>query len=155
MLSILLEMGGFRKRWPVLSEEDVREHNHRHSLWVVSAGSVYDVTDLICSHPGGSAALLRKGGGAADCTADYVFHSRYARKQWAVRKVGELEPAAAARLLSSAEQRVRVEVTERTPTTGVSLSFTVASTSSRAPVGYCECSHCCALLLQSPPTSVH
>ncbi|KAG5490467.1 hypothetical protein JKF63_00587 [Porcisia hertigi] len=98
MLNDLLCLSGLKKRWPVLSEEEIRIHNTRRSLWIVSGGSVYDVTGMLGSHPGGEAAILRRGGGSKDCEVDYKFHSRYARREWDSRKVGEITPEVALRL---------------------------------------------------------
>lgn len=83
---------GLRKNWPLLSEEEIRRHNSRCSLWIVSGNSVYDVTEILSSHPGGEAAILRRGGGAKDCGRDYSFHSRYARREWEGCKIGEIIP---------------------------------------------------------------
>ncbi|KAG5473466.1 hypothetical protein LSCM4_03534 [Leishmania orientalis] len=98
MLSGLLVLSGLKKRWPVLSEEEIRMHNTRRSLWIVSGNSVYDVTGILGSHPGGEAAILRRGGGSKNCEADYRLHSRYARRQWDDRKVGEITAEVALRL---------------------------------------------------------
>ncbi|GET90352.1 hypothetical protein, conserved [Leishmania tarentolae] len=98
MLNDLLVLSGFKKRWPILSEEEIRMHNTRRSLWIVSGNSVYDVTGVLGSHPGGEAAILRRGGGSKNCEADYIFHSRYARREWDNRKVGEITPEVALRL---------------------------------------------------------
>lgn len=101
LLVKVLSLGGLKKDWPVFSEEEVRVHNTRRSLWIVSGNSVYDVTEVLTSHPGGEAAMLRRGGGSKDCEADYAFHSRYARREWDARKVGEVTPEVAARLFPS------------------------------------------------------
>lgn len=98
MLSDLLFLSGFRKRWPIIGEEEIRMHNTRRSLWIVSGNSVYDVTGVLGSHPGGEAAILRRGGGSKNCEADYTFHSHYARQEWDNRKIGEITPEVALRL---------------------------------------------------------
>lgn len=101
MLIKVLSLGGLKKDWPLFSEEEVRMHNTRRSLWIVSGNSVYDVTAVLTSHPGGETAMLRRGGGSKDCEADYAFHSRYARREWDARKVGEVTPEVAAKLFPS------------------------------------------------------
>lgn len=90
MFSALFSLGGLKRRWPQVTEEEVRRHNTRSSLWIISGGSVYDVTDILYSHPGGDLALLRRGGSGKDCASDFEFHSRHARSQWEARKVGEV-----------------------------------------------------------------
>jgi hypothetical protein len=46
----------------VISISEVRSHNSGSSCWVVHDGIVYDVTDFIYHHPGGSEAILSAAG---------------------------------------------------------------------------------------------
>ncbi|KAK7195483.1 Cytochrome b5-like Heme/Steroid binding domain containing protein [Novymonas esmeraldas] len=101
MFNDFLVLSGLKRRWPLLTEEEIRMHNTRRSLWIVSGNSVYDVTGVLGSHPGGEAAILRRGGGSKNCEADYTFHSRYARREWDDRKVGEITPEVALKLFPS------------------------------------------------------
>ncbi|KAI5789683.1 FMN-dependent dehydrogenase-domain-containing protein [Peziza echinospora] len=48
---------------------EVAKHNTPESCWVILYGKVYDVTDFLPSHPGGSKAILTLAG--TDATADY------------------------------------------------------------------------------------
>lgn len=41
---------------------EISEHNTRKCCWVIVKGQVYDVTEYLDHHPGGSAILLRYGG---------------------------------------------------------------------------------------------
>ncbi|KPA80421.1 hypothetical protein ABB37_04658 [Leptomonas pyrrhocoris] len=109
LLVKVLSLSGLRKDWPLFSEDEVRVHNSRRSLWIVSGNSVYDVTAVLTTHPGGEAAILRRGGGAKDCNADYAFHSFYARREWDARKVGEVTPEAAAKLFPSRQGELSTE----------------------------------------------
>jgi len=68
----------------------VRRHNHVGSAWVLVGTAIYDVTPFLRSHPGGAQAILKKSGGAADCTEDLLFHSKRAQKEWKKNKVGTL-----------------------------------------------------------------
>ncbi|CAJ1030784.1 putative Cytochrome b5-like Heme/Steroid binding domain containing protein [Leishmania utingensis] len=126
MLKDLLLLSGLKKRWPVISEEEIRMHNTRRSLWIVSGNSVYDVTGLLGSHPGGEAAILRRGGGSKNCEADYAFHSRYARREWDNRKVGEITSEVAMRLFPprtgthEANMRSATECAAGPPPVGIS-----------------------------------
>ncbi|OAP58658.1 hypothetical protein AYL99_07748 [Fonsecaea erecta] len=52
-----------------LKSSEVAQHNDRHSCWVVLYGKVYDITDFLDGHPGGSQVLLRSAG--QDATAEY------------------------------------------------------------------------------------
>lgn len=47
----------------------VAKHNTADSCWVVLYGNVYDVTDFLPEHPGGTTAILRLAG--KDATEDY------------------------------------------------------------------------------------
>ena len=68
----------------------LKRHNHAGSAWILVGRTIYDVTPYIRSHPGGTEAILRKSGGAADCTEDLLFHSKRAQKEWRKFKVGML-----------------------------------------------------------------
>lgn len=46
----------------MLTWDEVRKHDSRHSCWVVIAGQVYDVTEFLNQHPGGPASILRQAG---------------------------------------------------------------------------------------------
>lgn len=47
----------------------VAKHNTPESCWVILYGDVYDVTEFLPSHPGGSKIILQLAG--RDCTEDY------------------------------------------------------------------------------------
>mmetsp|Transcript_14369 Transcript_14369/g.30737 ORF Transcript_14369/g.30737 Transcript_14369/m.30737 type:complete len:174 (-) Transcript_14369:215-736(-) len=70
----------------------IRKHNHANSAWILVGDTIYDATPYIRNHPGGMAAILRKSGGAVDCTEDLSFHSKRAQKEWKRFKVGTLRP---------------------------------------------------------------
>ena len=42
---------------PTFTMEEVAQHDTRDDCWIAIDGKVYDVTDFITSHPGGSAIL--------------------------------------------------------------------------------------------------
>lgn len=48
---------------------EVAKHNTPESCWVILYGDVYDVTQFLPSHPGGSKIILQLAG--RDCTEDY------------------------------------------------------------------------------------
>ncbi|QPG99722.1 hypothetical protein C2857_002408 [Epichloe festucae Fl1] len=48
---------------------EVAKHNTPESCWVILYGQVYDVTDFLTSHPGGSKIILKLAG--KDATEDY------------------------------------------------------------------------------------
>jgi hypothetical protein len=68
----------------------VRRHNHAESAWLVAGDAIYDVTSYMNSHPGGVESILRKAGGAQDCSKDLLFHSKAGIKAWKKYKVGKL-----------------------------------------------------------------
>ena len=53
----------------VLNGNEVARHNTKDSCWVIISGKVYDVTEYLPNHPGGSQILLQYGG--KDATAVY------------------------------------------------------------------------------------
>lgn len=96
------ENGGSRlKLAPVLSRRyprkssytlcEVRRRRVTGACWIVLKGSVYDVTAALADHPGGKRSVLRNAGGR-DCTEDFFFHSRAAKKQWRQYRIGSLVP---------------------------------------------------------------
>ncbi|CAE6473467.1 unnamed protein product [Rhizoctonia solani] len=53
----------------MLSAQEVATHNTPESCWIIVSGKVYDVTEFLSEHPGGSAVLLKHAG--KDATAAY------------------------------------------------------------------------------------
>lgn len=70
--------------------QELRRHNHANSAWILVGDAIYDATSYVRGHPGGMAAILKKSGGAADCSEDLRFHSRRAQRTWKKFKVGTL-----------------------------------------------------------------
>ncbi|KAI0741097.1 FMN-dependent dehydrogenase-domain-containing protein [Earliella scabrosa] len=52
-----------------LSGKEVATHNTRESCWIIVHGKVYDVTEFLDDHPGGSKIILKYAG--KDATAEY------------------------------------------------------------------------------------
>lgn len=133
MLDKLLQLCGFGSASSApaaeqrFSADEVRQHNTETSLWIVRGKDVYDVTSLVHEHPGGMGALLRRGGGAADCTEDFHFHSRRGKAMWQRYKIGVLigDPAALR------QQRVAAAVTA--PSTAAPANSSVAGPSEGSP----------------------
>jgi cytochrome b involved in lipid metabolism len=75
---------------PYYTRCQVRRHNHEGSAWIVAGDNIYDVTESMHYHPGGTECLLRRAGGARDCTRDFEFHSQRARKQVNRLLIGKL-----------------------------------------------------------------
>ena len=67
-----------------------RRHNTLDSAWILVGNEIFDATPYIRSHPGGAAVILKKAGGAVDCTEDMNFHSKKAQREWKRYKVGNL-----------------------------------------------------------------
>lgn len=70
----------------------VRRRNHSKSAWLLCGNVIYDATNYINNHPGGSRSIIRKSGGAADCTLDMSFHSGRSVKIWKRCRIGTLRP---------------------------------------------------------------
>ncbi|TFK50957.1 hypothetical protein OE88DRAFT_1660115 [Heliocybe sulcata] len=52
-----------------ISGKEVATHNSRESCWIIVHGKVYDVTDFLDDHPGGSKIILKYAG--KDATEEY------------------------------------------------------------------------------------
>jgi cytochrome b involved in lipid metabolism len=72
------------------SMSEVRRHDTEESAWIVAGDAIYDVTHYIRLHPGGDQSLLKRAGGARDCTDDFNFHGKNSRKLWARYRIGTL-----------------------------------------------------------------
>ncbi|KAI3605017.1 mitochondrial cytochrome [Moniliophthora roreri] len=53
----------------LLASSAIAEHNNRNDCWIIVHGKVYDVTDFLDEHPGGSKIILKYAG--ADATEAY------------------------------------------------------------------------------------
>ncbi|TDL18057.1 hypothetical protein BD410DRAFT_822490 [Rickenella mellea] len=53
----------------MISGKTVAEHNTRESCWIIVHGKVYDVTEFLDDHPGGSKIILKYAG--KDATEEY------------------------------------------------------------------------------------
>ena len=78
---------GRAERW--YTAEEVAHHRTPTDLWLIAHGKVYDVTRWVEMHPGGAAALLRRGG--LDATRDFDFHTKRAREMWEKTFIGKLD----------------------------------------------------------------
>jgi L-lactate dehydrogenase (cytochrome) len=58
-------MGGEK----TISGKEVAQHNTRQSCWIIVHGNVYDVTEFLDDHPGGSKIILKYAG--KDATQEY------------------------------------------------------------------------------------
>lgn len=80
------------KRSPTFTMCQVRQHNTLESAWLVAGDAIYDATEYMGQHPGGTTSILKKAGGLVDCTQDLYFHSKSGRQMWEKYKVGRLVP---------------------------------------------------------------
>jgi cytochrome b5 len=73
-----------------LSEVSQKNGKDCKEIWIVIKDSVYDVTNYMGNHPGGSELILEHAG--KDCTNDFTNfgHSSDASKILKTLKVGEL-----------------------------------------------------------------
>ncbi|KAJ7167556.1 FMN-dependent dehydrogenase-domain-containing protein [Mycena filopes] len=55
-----------------LSGKAVAQHNSRESCWIIVHGNVYDVTEFLDDHPGGSKIILKYAGKDATCEYDPI-----------------------------------------------------------------------------------
>lgn len=67
------------------SRSEIARHSTEESAWIVAGDDVYDVTEYMHQHPAGKEPILRRTGGAVDCTQDLLFHSKRGRTIWKER----------------------------------------------------------------------
>jgi nitrate reductase (NAD(P)H) len=72
---------------------EIARHNTADSCWLLVGDVIYDATSYMQQHqhPGGAASILKKSGGAVDCTMDFNFHSKNGKKTWQKYRVGKLQ----------------------------------------------------------------
>ncbi|XP_042507697.1 nitrate reductase [NADH]-like [Macadamia integrifolia] len=73
----------------LISMSEVNKHNSAESPWIVVHGHVYDCTQFLKDHPGGSDSILINAG--TDCTEEFdAIHSEKAKKMLQDYHIGEL-----------------------------------------------------------------
>lgn len=65
---------------------EVVKHQTENDCWIIANNFVYDVTNFLNKHPGGSKTILNKSG--QDVTFDYNFHSN--KEIWKKYLIGEI-----------------------------------------------------------------
>jgi cytochrome b involved in lipid metabolism len=70
----------------------IRRHNHAGSAWLVAGDTVYDATPYLSSstHPGGTESILKRAGGAQDCSRDLQFHSALGKRMFRKFEIGKV-----------------------------------------------------------------
>jgi cytochrome b involved in lipid metabolism len=61
---------------------EIAQHNTEASAWIIAGDDIYDVTEYMHQHPAGKEPILRRTGGAMDCTQDLMFHSKRGQNMW-------------------------------------------------------------------------
>ncbi|KIM79769.1 hypothetical protein PILCRDRAFT_98049 [Piloderma croceum F 1598] len=103
--------------WTLLQ---VAKHNTSSSCWVIINKKVYDVTDFLPEHPGGSSIILKYAGKDATAAYEPIHPPDALEKNLSPEKhLGELDAAAAKELTRKAENRektkdeIRVEMAQQ------------------------------------------
>ncbi|KAK3330783.1 FMN-dependent dehydrogenase-domain-containing protein [Apodospora peruviana] len=92
----------------VFSAEEVAKHRSTDSCWVILYGNVYDVTEFLPSHPGGSKIILQLAG--RDATAEYdPIHPRGTLEEnlKPETKLGTIDPESLARQKQKDDSELR------------------------------------------------
>lgn len=69
----------------------IRRHNCLKSPWIVAHGKVYDASEIVREHGGGTAAILKCAGGT-DSSKHFDFHSNNAKNIWRQSVIGRVMP---------------------------------------------------------------
>ncbi|KIM85387.1 hypothetical protein PILCRDRAFT_778154 [Piloderma croceum F 1598] len=100
--------------------QQVAKHNTPSSCWVIINNKVYDVTDFLTEHPGGSSIILKYAGRDATAAYEPIHPPDALDKNLSKDKhLGELDTAAAKEVAREAESRektqdeIRVEQAQR------------------------------------------
>lgn len=76
---------GCRHSLPKLSVNEIN-NLQKNRIIVYVKSKVYDVTELVDSHPGGRMCIIKNNGN--DCNKDFNFHSKNAQKNWDTYLIG-------------------------------------------------------------------
>ncbi|XP_067055538.1 cytochrome b5-like isoform X2 [Acropora muricata] len=74
----------------LFSLQDVSQHSDGNSCWIVIEDAVYDVTNFLAEHPGGSEIMLEHAGMDATSVFQDINHSTEAKKMLLGYYIGEL-----------------------------------------------------------------
>ena len=78
-----------KHKFPYFSKEDIIDMiNNKNQLIIIANSSVYNVTEYVDKHPGGSKCLKYKSQKIIDCSSDYYFHGKLGKKLWEKYKIG-------------------------------------------------------------------
>ncbi|XP_035242614.1 sulfite oxidase, mitochondrial [Anguilla anguilla] len=83
---------GEAPKFPIFTQEEVAKHRTlADGVWVTYKGGVYDITDFVAVHPGGSKIMLAAGGALEPFWAMYAVHGQeHVLEILSEYKVGEL-----------------------------------------------------------------
>lgn len=74
-----------------ITPEEVQKHNTKDDMWVVYKGYVYDITQYVMNHPGGSSCLLNTSNGHDITRAWQSVHAYVDEKMIEKLKIGQLK----------------------------------------------------------------
>ncbi|KAF8922501.1 FMN-dependent dehydrogenase-domain-containing protein [Mucidula mucida] len=90
--------------------EEVSKHNNAASCWVVIKSHVYDVTEFLSEHPGGSAIILKYAGRDATLAYDPIHPPDALKKNLAPSKhLGPLDSASSKHLQFVRDNRAKTK----------------------------------------------
>ena len=82
--------GACRRPQQVYTRCDVALHSTASDCWLVAHGVVYNVTEFIAKHPGGTQSIVRHAG--KESSEDFDFHCSSAQKLWGTYSIGRIAP---------------------------------------------------------------
>ena len=92
----------------IITKAELDKHKTTDSAWIIIDDKVYDVTQWLSKHPGGSAVLMDNAGLDATAPFENLDHSEDARKKRDEMLVGVMEEASELLTgLSSTHSRLR------------------------------------------------
>ncbi|KRX01582.1 Cytochrome b5-like heme/steroid binding domain [Pseudocohnilembus persalinus] len=75
----------------IITWDELRKHSEQNDIWVCIDGQVFDVSNYLAEHPGGSKILIKHGGKDATKEFQNVGHSSYAISLRDNHKIGVIE----------------------------------------------------------------
>ena len=67
-----------KQNYPHYDECEIKKHCTKYDCWIIVNNKVYDITQFIQNHPGGTYCLLKNA--SLDCTEHLNFHDAFAKK---------------------------------------------------------------------------